>query len=168
MKVELRDVKELIKIVSKSGIKKFDIKFDDVRLIIENQSNDTIVSASGFPKVDPNVMTSSPTMMSTLPAVAMQPSTPTQNKEEDSPSDESEKYKVIKAPLIGTFYRSASPGKPPFIKEGDIISQGDAVCIIEAMKIFNEIEADFSGKIVKVLVEDNTPVEYGQPLFWVE
>ena len=166
MKVELRDVKELIRIVSKSGIKKFDIKFNDVRLTIENQSSDTVVSSSvgltGIPPLNAISPNSHP-----LPASVPPPSV-VQQSEEQKPVDESEKYKVIKAPLIGTFYRSPSPDKPVFIKEGDVISQGDKVCIIEAMKIFNEIEADFSGKVVKILVEDSTPVEYGQPLLWIE
>jgi len=77
-------------------------------------------------------------------------------------------YLTIKSPMIGTFYRSSAPDKPPFTSVGDDIKEGDVICIIEAMKLFNEIEAEVSGKIIKVLVDDSTPVEYDQPIFLVE
>ena len=83
-------------------------------------------------------------------------------------SDEDSKYVVIKSPIIGTFYRKPSPDKPLFVEVGSSINEGDTVCIIEAMKLFNEIESEVSGKIVKVLVDDGTPVEFDQPLFLVD
>jgi acetyl-CoA carboxylase biotin carboxyl carrier protein len=86
----------------------------------------------------------------------------------DSTPSEDSKYIAVKSPIIGTFYRQPSPDKDAFVKVGDEISSGDVVCIIEAMKLFNEIESEVSGKIVKVLVDDNTPVEYDQPLFLVD
>ena len=88
-------------------------------------------------------------------------------KQQEAAADDS-KYITIKSPMIGTFYRSSSPDKPAFANVGDEIKKGQTICIIEAMKLFNEIESEFSGKIVKVLVEDSTPVEYDQPLFLVE
>ncbi len=79
-----------------------------------------------------------------------------------------QKYHVLKSPLVGTFYRSPSPGAPPFVEEGDVVSKGQVVCIIEALKVMNEIESDVNGKIVKILVENGQPVEYGQELMYIE
>jgi acetyl-CoA carboxylase biotin carboxyl carrier protein len=90
-----------------------------------------------------------------------------QNNQETS-SAESENYIAVKSPIVGTFYRSSSPDKPPYIKVGDSIGVGDVVCIVEAMKLFNEIESEVSGKVVKVMIEDATPVEYDQVLFLVD
>lgn len=81
---------------------------------------------------------------------------------------EEKKYHVIKSPLVGTFYRAPSPGAPPFVEEGDIVSKGQVLCIIEALKVMNEIESDIDGKVVKILVENGQPVEYGQELFYIE
>ncbi|SNZ03062.1 acetyl-CoA carboxylase biotin carboxyl carrier protein [Persephonella hydrogeniphila] len=81
---------------------------------------------------------------------------------------ESQKYHVIKSPLVGTFYRAPSPGAPPFVEEGDTVSKGQVLCIIEALKVMNEIESDINGKVVKILVENGQPVEYGQELFYIE
>jgi len=81
---------------------------------------------------------------------------------------EEKKYHVIKSPLVGTFYRAPSPGAPPFVEEGDIVSKGQVVCIIEALKVMNEIESDVDGKVVKILVENGQPVEYGQELMYIE
>lgn len=78
------------------------------------------------------------------------------------------KYHVIKSPLVGTFYRAPSPGAPPFVEEGDVVSKGQVLCIIEALKVMNEIESDINGKIVKILVENGQPVDYGQELFYIE
>ena len=82
--------------------------------------------------------------------------------------EKSQKYHVIKSPLVGTFYRAPSPGAPPFVEEGDTVSKGQVLCIIEALKVMNEIESDVDGKIVKILVENGQPVEYGQELFYIE
>ena len=90
-----------------------------------------------------------------------------QNNQESS-SVESENYIAVKSPIVGTFYRSASPDKPPYIKIGDSINVGDVVCIVEAMKLFNEIESEVSGKVVKVMIEDATPVEYDQVLYLID
>jgi acetyl-CoA carboxylase biotin carboxyl carrier protein len=91
-----------------------------------------------------------------------------QEKVEVEKKDESKKYHVIKSPLVGTFYRAPSPGAPPFVEEGDIVSKGQVLCIIEALKVMNEIESDVDGKVVKILVENGEPVEYGQELFYIE
>lgn len=94
--------------------------------------------------------------------------TPDETAEKQAAADSSAGLVEVKSPIVGTFYRSPSPDKPPFIKVGDTINAGDVVCIVEAMKLFNEIESEVSGKIVKVLIEDATPVEYDQGLFLVD
>ncbi len=86
----------------------------------------------------------------------------------ESQEEKVEKYHVIKSPLVGTFYRAPSPGAPPFVEEGDIVSKGQVLCIIEALKVMNEIESDINGKVVKILVENGQPVEFGQELFYIE
>ena len=91
-----------------------------------------------------------------------------EKKEKKEEKKEEKKYHVIKSPLVGTFYRAPSPGAPPFVEEGDIVSKGQVLCIIEALKVMNEIESDIDGKVVKILVENGQPVEYGQELFYIE
>ncbi|MBK3331553.1 acetyl-CoA carboxylase biotin carboxyl carrier protein [Persephonella atlantica] len=86
----------------------------------------------------------------------------------ESQEKKTEKYHVIKSPLVGTFYRAPSPGAPPFVEEGDIVSKGQVLCIIEALKVMNEIESDINGRVVKILVENGQPVEFGQELFYIE
>jgi len=94
--------------------------------------------------------------------------TPSQSPTVETVSKDEKSYHVIKSPLIGTFYRAPSPGAPPFVEEGDVVSKGQVLCIIEALKVMNEIESDINGKIVKILVENGQPVEYGQELFYIE
>jgi acetyl-CoA carboxylase biotin carboxyl carrier protein len=96
------------------------------------------------------------------------PAAPQEAPKAEAPKADDSKLITVKSPMIGTFYRSSSPDKPAFINVGDSIKPGDVVCIIEAMKLFNEIESEISGKVVKVLVDDSSPVEYDQPLFLVE
>lgn len=91
-----------------------------------------------------------------------------ENRESVEKENKEEKYHVIKSPLVGTFYRAPSPGAPPFVEEGDTVSKGQVLCIIEALKVMNEIESDIDGKIIKILVENGQPVEYGQELFYIE
>jgi acetyl-CoA carboxylase biotin carboxyl carrier protein len=111
-----------------------------------------------------------PPAVAVQPAAAPAPATPTeQAPAAESPApNEDANYITIKSPMIGTFYRAASPEKPNFVNVGDKIEKGNVICIIEAMKLFNEIESEVSGKIVKVLVDDSTPVEYDQPLFLID
>jgi len=158
--MEIKEVQNLIKFVAKSGVSEVKIENKDFKLTIKNK---------------PEYVTSAPvaTQMLAAPQVAAtpqvavptteQPAAPAVNNAEDD-----SKYITVKAPIIGTFYRKPGPDKPAFVEVGDTINVGDTVCIIEAMKLFNEIESEVSGKIVKVLVDDATPVEFDQALFLVE
>ena len=102
------------------------------------------------------------------PQIIAEPTAPVEKKTEEAEKKENDNLVTIKAQMIGTFYRSPSPDKPPFVEVGSVIKPGDKLCIIEAMKLFNEIESEISGKIVKVLADDITPIEFDQPLFLVD
>lgn len=152
--MDIKQIQDLIKFVAKSGVNEVSIEEEDFKITIKTNQAPTYVTATV------------PTAAAPLPAPAApaaevsQPSVP---KAEDTSN-----YVTIKSPMIGTFYRSSSPDKPVFVNVGDEITAGKVVCIVEAMKLFNEIESEVSGKIVKVLVDDAQPVEYDQPLFLVE
>lgn len=150
--------------VSKHKLSEFSLKQGDFKLVIRNQG----VGEAAAPLVvaTPQPVVSMP-VAAPAPSVAVAPKTEAPAAAAPVATDDS-KLIAIKSPMVGTFYRSASPDKPPFVKIGDTVDAGTKVCIIEAMKLFNEIESEVKGKIVKVLVEDASPVEYEQPLFLVE
>jgi acetyl-CoA carboxylase biotin carboxyl carrier protein len=157
--MNLTEIQDLIKFVSKSGVTEVEIEKKDFKITIkaEKAKEQIFVQASA-----PQHMMQAAPAVSQAPLVAPAvPSTPV-DLVEDS------KLITIKSPMIGTFYRSSSPDKDAFVQVGDTIQKGSPVCIIEAMKLFNEIESEISGKIVKVLVDDASPVEYDQPLFLVD
>ncbi len=164
--MDFNQIQELVKLVSRSKVSEFILKEGDFKIIIRNQSTHAAGAETAHPQV----------ILPIVPQVtAVQPQAPTTPEVVPSVTFEKpvnpaadSKLVAIKSPMVGTFYRSASPDKPPFVKVGDVISAGSPVCVIEAMKLFNEIESDIKGKIVKVLVEDATPVEYDQPLFLVD
>lgn len=151
--MDLKQIQDLVKMVNKSNISELSIEEKDIKITIK-QKEDKYVTA---PQVQQFQVAS--------PTPAPLPATPSAIKA-DTPA--ANNFITIKSPMIGTFYRKSSPDKPNLVDEGDEVRVGKVVCIIEAMKLFNEIESEFSGKIVKVLVEDSTPVEYDQPLFLVE
>jgi len=169
--MDYKELKDFIKAVAKSGVNEVDIKTDDMKLSI---------------KVGPSISgaTHTETIIQQVPvhsslatgAIMQQPvvqnlQTQVQApavKDEDTNKDDDSKYITIKSPMVGTFYRKPSPDKDTFVNIGDNVSENSVVCIIEAMKLFNEIEAEVSGKIVKVLVEDASPVEFEQALFLVD
>lgn len=155
----MHDVQELIKFVSKSGIEALELESGNIKLNIKVHSSSTIHT------------TPAPTHQVPQNPVSMQPVTisvpVSETKNQATPASDS-KLQTIKSPMIGTFYRSPGPDKPVFVNVGDSVQIGKTVCIIEAMKLFNEIESDIKGKIVKILVDDATPVEYDQPLFLVD
>lgn len=157
--MDIKQIQELIKFVSKSGVNEVAIEQKDFKITIKTNQAPTYVNAS-VPAPLPSAAAPQPTTIAaTVTAGAVQP--PVITSEEAN-------YITIKSPMIGTFYRSSSPDKPSFANVGDEIKAGEVVCIIEAMKLFNEIESEVSGRIVKVLVDNAQPVEYDQPLFLVD
>jgi acetyl-CoA carboxylase biotin carboxyl carrier protein len=160
--MKLNEIQDLIKFVSKSGVSEVELETKEVKIVIRTTKNIQMMApAPVVAPVNQPVQMAQPTPAVT-PVVA-----DNKNTTNGSGQDES-KYVTIKSPMIGTFYRSSGPEKGPFVNVGDEIIPGKPVCIIEAMKLFNEIESDIKGKIVKVLVNDATPVEYDQPLFLVD
>jgi len=156
--MDIKQIQELIKLINKSNIGEVTIEKEDFRITIKQKKDAAPVYAAA-----PMMQHSLPQSVPLPPAAAA-----TEAPKKPSESPKAENYLTIKSPMIGTFYRQAGPGKPVFASVGDSIEKGQVVCIIEAMKLFNEIESEVSGKIVKVLVEDASPVEFDQPLFLVE
>lgn len=159
--MDLKEIQNLIKFVAKSGASEVKLEMDDIKITIKTASEDKNETAAYVQQI-PH---SSPVSQPQQPPVAQNPATPVTSA---PVSKEDSRYITIKSPIIGTFYRKPSPDKPFFVEVGDTISQGDVLCVIEAMKLFNEIESEVSGKIVKVLVDDSSPVEFDQPLFLVD
>ncbi len=167
--MDYQELKDFIKSVAKSGISEVDIKTEEIKLSIKvypegkgAKHTETIIQQIPVPS-----------FTATTPVQQMQPvqqvpagQAPVEKKEENK--EDTSNYLEIKSPIVGTFYRKPSPDKQEYVNVGDVVKADSVVCIVEAMKLFNEIEAEVSGKIVKVLVEDGTPVEFEQPLFLVE
>jgi len=163
--MNIKEIQDLIKFVAKSGVNEVEIEQKDFKITIKSEDKSAreekqiIVQAA--PAAAPAPIAAAPAPVAAAPApAAAAPAAPV--------ADEESKYETIPSPMIGTFYRSSGPDKDAFVSVGDTITPESTVCIIEAMKLFNDIEAEISGKIVKVLVDDATPVEYGQPLFLVD
>lgn len=166
--MELKEIQDLIKFVAKSGVSEVELESKGFKLVIRTSHPTAVTEASMISQHVPAIIHAP--VASTAPApvaAAASASAPAPKTETSAGVDES-KYVTIKAPMIGTFYRSSGPDKPTFVNIGDEIKPGKVLCIIEAMKLFNEIESEVSGKIVKVLVNDSSPVEYDQPLFLVD
>lgn len=158
MSMDIKQIQDLIKFVSKSGVNEVSIEEKDFKITIKTNQEPTYVTAS---------------IPAAIPATAPVQAVPAQPAAVSSPAapaaaDDESKFITVKSPMIGTFYRSPGPDKGSFVNVGDEISAGKVLCIIEAMKLFNEIESEVSGKIVKILVNDAQPVEYDQPLFLVD
>lgn len=159
--MDLKQIHELIKIVNKSNIGEISIEDKDGKVTIK-QKEEPVVTVAAAPQQVYNV---APQPAATIQPVATAPISTTPAAPVQVASSNTI---LIKSPMIGTFYRKAGPDKPPFVEIGTVVEPGKVVCIIEAMKLFNEIESEVSGKIVKILVDDASPVEYDQPLFEVE
>jgi acetyl-CoA carboxylase biotin carboxyl carrier protein len=160
--MDIKEIQNLIKFVAKSGASEVKLEMEDVKITIKTGASKTETTI-----VQGNPMVGMPQMQAPMaaPATAEAPAavaTPATNEDENS------KYITVNSPIIGTFYRKPSPDKPNFAEVGKSINVGDTVCVIEAMKLFNEIESEVSGTIVKVLVDDSSPVEFDQPLFLVD
>ncbi len=160
--MDFKQIQELIKIVNRSNIGELSIEEKDFKITIKQKEDPApVFSSAPMPQYFPQ-----PQALAPAAAVTQLSSTPASDGGGDAKT--SSTAITIKSPMIGTFYRSSGPDKPAFVSVGDEIAPGKAVCIIEAMKLFNEIESEVKGIIVKVLVEDASPVEYDQPLFLVE
>ncbi len=157
--MDLKDIQNLIKFVAKSGANEVKLEMEDIKITIK----------TGPGRTETTILQQAPLAMPQVPISPVTPVAPAEVPSADkSPKEETSKYVEITSPIIGTFYRKPSPDKPVFVEIGDSVSSETVVCMVEAMKLFNEIEAEVSGKIVKILVEDGTPVEFGQPLFLVD
>jgi acetyl-CoA carboxylase biotin carboxyl carrier protein len=157
--MDLKQIQELIRFVAKAGVSEVQLEQDDFKIIIKTTGGTVIQQAP-----------SAPAQVINIPASATQAQTAeTKTAEQNTPAPAPVGFtEEIRSPMIGTFYRRPSPDKPEFIKIGDKVTKGQVVCVIEAMKLFNEIESDVAGTVIKVLVDDMSPVEYDQPLFLVE
>jgi acetyl-CoA carboxylase biotin carboxyl carrier protein len=158
--MDLKDIQNLIKFVAKSGASEVKLETEDVKITIKTGSDDKQETTTYVQQIPVG------TPVAQAPATTAQP-VATEAPAADNSTEDS-KYITVKSPIIGTLYRKPSPDKPVFVEVGQTIKEGDVLCIIEAMKLFNEIESEVSGKIVKVLVDDSSPVEFDQPLFLVD
>lgn len=174
--MKVTEIQDLIKFVSKSGVSEVNLETKEVKLTIKNDavknkkkgSVEPQIVQVPMPQVVQQPMASAP-VAAPAPVAAAPAAAPASAAEAPAaPAEDTSKYIEVKSPMIGTFYRRPSPDKSNFCEVGSDIKTGDVICIIEAMKLFNEIEAEVTGKIVKILVDDSTPVEYDQPLFLVD
>lgn len=154
--MDIKDLQNLIKFVSKADVAGVKYKTKDFEINITNHTFGTVVTTPQMTQVQP--------VVNAAPVVQPEQESSANSAE----SAENGKYITIKSPIIGTFYRKPAPDKDPFVSVGSEITEGTVVCVVEAMKLFNQIESEVSGKIVKILVDDATPVEYDQPLFLVD
>jgi acetyl-CoA carboxylase biotin carboxyl carrier protein len=159
--MDLKEIQTLVKLVSSSKVDHLEVDKKDFSLKIKKNSNKTEVVSVAAPAAVPAAIPAAPVAQAAPAAPAAE--TPAAPAEPAAPSGVE-----IKSPMIGTFYRSPSPDKPVFVEVGDEIKVGQVICIVEAMKLFNEIESEVAGKVVKICVDDASPVEYDQPLFIVE
>ena len=158
--MDIKEIQSLIRFVAKSGASEVSLEMEDVKITIKTTPESTASSEMA-------VVHQLPMAQPTAAMMPAAPAAPVANATTAAQDDDS-KYTVIKSPIIGTFYRKPSPDKPDFVEIGSSIKVGDTLCVIEAMKLFNDIESEISGKIVKILVEDSSPVEFDQPLFLVD
>jgi acetyl-CoA carboxylase biotin carboxyl carrier protein len=166
--MNLREIQDLIKFVSRAGVHEVEIEQKDFKIVIK--ADPERKRRGKMPAVEVPVLQQVPLAMpaQAIPVAAPAAAPQTVAAAPAPAESEDDKYITVKSPMIGTFYRSSGPDKDAFVNVGDDIQDGKPICIIEAMKLFNEIEAEVSGKIVKVLVDDATPVQYDQPLFLVD
>ena len=155
--MDLKELQNFIRFVAKSGAQEVSLETDDFKITVKTGPDGVVYAQAP--------------VLAAAPAVAAAPvaaAAPAALAAAAAPAEDTSKYVTVTAPMIGTFYRKPSPDKPVFVNVGDTVKAGQTVCIIEAMKLFNEIECEVSGTVVKVLADDMKPVEYGQPLFLVD
>ena len=165
--MDFKDIQNLIRLVSKSDLAEFKMKDGEFELSIRTQHFSRAKGETYGPALPMAVSAPAPAPIAASPAPAAAAQAEVGDADAGSGSAEGNLI-AIKSPIVGTFYRSSSPDKPPYVKVGDPVAAGDVVCIVEAMKLFNEIESEISGKVVKVMVDDASPVEYDQVLFLVD
>ncbi len=157
--MDLKEIQNLIKFVANSGVAEVKLEMDDVKITIRTTLEGNVTETTYVQQLP----TQAAIQPADIPQIAPVVATP-----EAAPKEDNSKFITIKSPIIGTFYRKPAPDKPVFAEVGSTIAKGDVLCVIEAMKLFNEIESEVSGKIVKILVDDMSPVEFDQPLFLVD
>ena len=155
--MDVKDLKILVKMITETDITEFEMENADEKIVIKRGTAGQIIQMAAPTMSAPMGMP----MMSAAPAPALAPVTAPTTVVDD-------KFETINSPIVGTFYRKSSPEAPPFVEVGAVVEKGQTVCLVEAMKLFNEIEADFRCKIVEIIKDDASPVEFGEPLFKVE
>jgi acetyl-CoA carboxylase biotin carboxyl carrier protein len=174
--MNISEIQDLIKFIAKAGVTEVEIEKKDFKLTIRSEMPrrrgrgelDAVVQPRAVQSIPgaPITQVAVPGAVTAVPVAPPAPVVPAAAPAASEP--EEDKYITVKSPMIGTLYRRAAPDKDTFVEVGDIIKPGDVLCVIEAMKLFNEIESEVSGRIVKILVDDSTPIEYDQPLFLVD
>ena len=157
--MDLKEIQNLIKFVANSGVAEVKLEMDDVKITIRTTLEGNVTETTYVQQMPAQAALQQAVIPQQMAPIAAAP---------EAPVVENSHYITIKSPIIGTFYRKPSPDKPMFVEVGKTISKGDVLCVIEAMKLFNEIESEVSGKIVKILIDDMSPVEFDQPLFLVD
>ena len=173
--MKLTEIQDLIKFVARAGVTEVEIEQKDFKLTIKSEmpkgrgkKDEQVVQTIQVPAAMPQAVVQAPPVTLAAPAAPAAAAAAAPAPAAESPAEDNSHLIEIKSPMIGTFYRRPSPDKDVFVEVGDVIKPGDTVCVIEAMKLFNEIESEVQGKIVKVLLDDNSPVEYDQPLFLID
>ena len=166
----INEIQDLIKFIAKAGVTEVEIEKKDFKITIKSEiPKKKGASAQAGETVIQVPMAAVPAAAApAAPVVPAAPAAPAPAAEAATSASEEDQYITVKSPMIGTFYRRSAPDKDAFVEVGNSVGNGDVLCVIEAMKLFNEIESEVSGKIVKILVDDNSPVEYDQPLFLVD
>lgn len=162
--MDLKEIQNLIKFVANSGVAEVKLEMDDVKITIRTTLEGNVTEATYVQQLPVQNALPQAVVQQQIAPVAAAPEAPATAPAADNNAN----YITIKSPMIGTFYRKPAPDKPMFVEVGKSIGKGDVLCVIEAMKLFNEIESEISGKIVKILVDDMSPVEFDQPLFLVD
>ncbi len=160
--MDIKEIQSLIKFVAKSGASEVKLETDDLKITIRTGSLNSGSETTYVQQIPVAQQAMAPAPVAAAPVAESAPAAAAPAEDENS------KYITVKSPIIGTFYRKPSPDKPSFVEVGSTIAEGDVLCVIEAMKLFNDIESEVSGKIVKILVDDSSPVEFDQPLFLVD
>ncbi|MCB9285622.1 MAG: acetyl-CoA carboxylase biotin carboxyl carrier protein [Lewinellaceae bacterium] len=172
--MNFKEIQELIKLIQKSNLTEFKVKNGEFELSLRTEKYQSGKTTQIVAPATQPILQASPAAVpvntpSPAPAPSVDPDKgPAAAPAGEGSTGESSNYLAVRSPMVGTFYRSPAPDKGPYIKVGDVIEKGDVVCIVEAMKLFNEIESEHSGRVVKVMVEDAQPVEYDQVLFLLD